>query len=190
MHCSKAGFRSNERYEREADEFASGLLMPNYLFDPALDRVGKGMSAIKSLSDICKCSLTATAIRYAQRIPEPSAIVVSSGNTIDYCFMSDELKEYPQLTWIKKRTPLPRNTQTFTFNSNTRNILECHENESDTDLNTWFRSNLEVEVFEEVVGLGSYGKTLTVLTIPDPPNLEELEYDAELEESWTPRFRR
>ena len=70
------------------------------------------------------------------------------------------------------------------------NVVACREDESDCDLNTWFQSDLEVEVFEEIVGLGSYGKTLTVLTLPDPPDLDELEEDEELEESWTPRFRR
>ena len=41
---------------------------------------------------------------------------------------------------------------------------------------------------EEIKGLGFYGKTLTVLTGMEHPDLLEDE-DAELERSWTPRFR-
>lgn len=190
MHHSRAGYRSDDRYEIEADQFASGLLMPDFLFKSALDRAGTGLSAIKSLANLCSSSLTATAINYARKTTEPAAIVVTIGSKIDYCFMSDELMEYPGLSWLKKGAHIPQNTKTLEFNAEEMNVVACREDESDCDLNTWFQSDLEVEVFEEIVGLGSYGKTLTVLTLPDPPDLGELEEDEELEESWTPRFRR
>ena len=45
-----------------------------------------------------------------------------------------------------------------------------------------------VNATEEVLGLGSYGKVLTVLTTDVLPD-EEDEED-ELERCWTPRFRR
>jgi hypothetical protein len=43
---------------------------------------------------------------------------------------------------------------------------------------------------EEVVGLGGYGRTLTVLSAQDAVDVEELQEDEELIESWKPRFRR
>ncbi|WP_419617892.1 ImmA/IrrE family metallo-endopeptidase [Thiolapillus sp.] len=92
IHNSRAGFVSDDEHESEADHFACGLLMPNYLFDPALEQAGDGLDAIKSLKECCGTSLTATAIRYAQRTPEPTAIIVSIGDKVDYCFMSDELR--------------------------------------------------------------------------------------------------
>jgi hypothetical protein len=48
-------------------------------------------------------------------------------------------------------------------------------------------------VQEEVVGLGQYGRTLTVLTCPGLSAEKESAYDdeeQELIESWTPKFRR
>jgi len=54
----------------------------------------------------------------------------------------------------------------------------------------WFGGNLEAEMFEEVIGLGSYGRTLTVLSASDLPDQEKLEEEKELMDSWTPRFRR
>ncbi|MCG7988403.1 MAG: ImmA/IrrE family metallo-endopeptidase [Candidatus Thiodiazotropha weberae] len=189
-HESRAGYVSNDKYEIEADQFASGLLMPNFLFDPALDKAGNGMEAIKSLSKLCGTSLTSTAIRYAQRTPEPAAIVVSIGDVVDYCFMSDELKEYPEITWLKKGARVPRNTKTFDFNRDDNNVRYSSESEGSVDIVSWFGGRIDGELYEEVIGLGEYGKTLTVLTGADLPDVEEIEEEHELEESWTPRFRR
>jgi hypothetical protein len=43
---------------------------------------------------------------------------------------------------------------------------------------------------EDIVGLGSYGKTLTVLHNIDMPDEEEKDEERSPEESWTPRFRK
>jgi hypothetical protein len=48
-------------------------------------------------------------------------------------------------------------------------------------------------VHEDVVGLGQYGRTLTVLTCDGLSAEKETEYDDEetkLIESWTPKFRK
>jgi glycerol-3-phosphate dehydrogenase len=47
-----------------------------------------------------------------------------------------------------------------------------------------------VELREEVVGLGNWGRTLTVLTADDLPDLDVEREDEEIVESWKPRFRR
>lgn len=190
IHESRAGFVSSDKYESEADQFACGLLMPNYLFDPALELAGDGLEAIKTLEERCGTSLTATAIRYAQRTPEPSAIVVSIGDTVDYCFMSDELKEYPGLSWIKKGSKVPRSPPTYEFNKDNDNVRLANQDAGTIDLGTWFGGDIEGELYEEIVGLGGYGKTLTILSASDLPDPEDIEEDEDLEESWTPRFKR
>ena len=43
---------------------------------------------------------------------------------------------------------------------------------------------------EEVIGLGGYGRTLTVLSAQDAVDVDELQENAEMIESWKPRFRR
>ena len=116
VHESRAGFRSSDRYEIEADHFAANLLMPESLFTKAIDRAGEGLEAIESLADLCVTSLTATAIRYVQCTSSAAAIVVSSGDGIDYCFMSDPLKEIQGLEWIRKGEGLPPGTATSKFN--------------------------------------------------------------------------
>ncbi len=190
IHESRAGFVSDDKYEAEADHFAGGLLMPNFLFDPALDRAGCGMDAVKSLCKLCETSLTATAIRYAQRTPEAAAIVVSIGDKVDYCFMSDEMKEYPGLAWLKKGTGVPRGTKTLAFNRDADNVRLAKEEADSVSLTSWFGGNTKGELYEEVIGLGGYGKTLTVLSASDLPDPGEIEEDEDLKDSWTLRFRK
>ena len=189
-HESHAGFNSDDRCELEADHFASGLLMPAYLFDKALNRSLSGYAAVESLASRCATSLTATAIRYTQRTSDVVAILISEGSTIRYCFMSDELKEIKGLSWIKRNTPLPRDTATYSFNKDSSNIKNGNYTEAPTDVSTWYGASKPFELYEEVKGLGSYNRTLTVLSADDIPDEEELDEEKELEESWTPRIRR
>ena len=59
-----------------------------------------------------------------------------------------------------------------------------------SDLQDWFGGDRSIPITEEVAGLGSYGKTLTVLTALDlEERLKEIEEEENLIESWTPKFR-
>jgi len=188
IHESKAGFLSGNKYEREADHYAAGLLMPKSLFKREIDRRKTGYDAINILANKCKTSLTATAIRYTQFTAEPMAVILSEGSKIDWCFMSDELKEIGQLDWPRKGQTLPSNTVTFQFNIKQENIDQCKKEDGNSNFIDWFGGKRDFEIEEEAVGLGNYRKTLTILTVTE--NLEEMEEQDELEESWTPRFKR
>jgi hypothetical protein len=191
VHESRAGFASGDRYEMEADHFAAGLLMPRPLFTDAMHRAGDGLAAIKTLADLCQTSLTATGIRYTQCTRDPMAVVLSTGSQINYCFMSDALKALDGLSWIRKREHLPNDTLTFTFNRDASRVRGADRAEGTSSLQDWFGGRHDIEITEEVIGLGSYEKTLTVLTVAvDLPEPEEVEEEDELVESWKPRFRR
>lgn len=188
VHESRAGFISGNKYEREADHFAAGLLMPRSLFTKEIDKRKSGFEAIDEIADTCKTSLTATAIRYTEFTSEPVAAVLSESSRIDWCFMSDELKEIGRLDWPKKGQVLPKDSVTHSFSRNQENIKNGEKENGLSSSMDWFGGERDFEIMEEVVGLGSYGKTLTVLTITE--DLEDLEEQEELEESWTPRFKR
>jgi Zn-dependent peptidase ImmA (M78 family) len=190
IHESRAQFASKDRYEMEADGFAAGLLMPCHLFIPALERAGSGLAAIETLAALCRTSLHATAIRFTQCAPDPVAIVVSMGNRIDHCFMSESLKAVEGIDWLRKHETVPHTTPTFRFNEKAENVRRCIRTEDTSNLQDWFGGRRSIEISEDIIGLGSYGKTLTVLyeiSIPDP---EDEEDEEALQESWTPRFRR
>lgn len=188
QHLSKAGFVSDSLMEKEADQFAASLLMPNYLFDPALDNVKLGLSGVKSLAGLCNTSLEATANRCIQRTSDPAAMVISSGQCIEYAFLSDGLKEYPKISWLKKGNPLPSSSMAYQM---TQKGCEWDDQaEGTSEFQDWFDGPVQGEVFEESINLGNYGKTLTIITAYDLPTVDELEEDADLLESWTPRFKR
>lgn len=187
-HESRAGFKFCNRYETEADHFAVGLLMPQLLFEQAMQTSGIGLNAIRALADRCQTSLLATAIRYTQLTCDPVAIVVSAGKQIDYCFMSDALKEVKGLGWILKGSFLPENTLTFSFNQKNEHIRSGKRETSSSSLQDWFDVTYDTELVEEIVGLGKYGRTLTVLTAQDLPEPEELEEEEQLIDSWQPNF--
>ena len=189
-HLSRAGFQSDDRYEREADHFASSLLMPTGLFSVELRRCGDGLAAIKTLSESCRTSIEATAIRYAQCARDPVAVIRSAERTIDYAFMSRALEDFPHLDWIRKGTPLAADTETFRFNANTENVRNGADHKGTSALQDWFGGPHRQTVVEEVIGLGTYGKTLTVLSGMEPPDeVEDEDDDDRLEDAWTPRFR-
>ena len=55
----------------------------------------------------------------------------------------------------------------------------------------WLGGRRSITVSEEAIGLGRYGKTLTVLSSSEIGEDESDEDDEDaLIESWTPRFRR
>jgi len=191
VHQSRAGsFSSDDRYEQEADHFAVELLMPEDLFKMALGRAGSGFAAIERLAGQCVTSLTATAIRYGKYTDDVAAVVVSEGTKVLFCVMSEELKTLAGSNRISKGDTLPPGCPTDLFNRASDRIARAERETGESPLQDWIGGNRNVDLIEDVVGLGGYGRTLTVLTAKDVVDVEELEQDEDIEESWTPRFRR
>lgn len=190
VHQSHAGFSSDNRYELEADHFAAALLMPDALFSAALSRAGEGLAAIEHLSGLCVTSLTATAIRYAKSTDEAVAVVVSRGKRVNYCFMSRALAEVASPNRIGKGEMLPPDSPTEIFNRDHARVARAERTAGTSDLQDWMGGRHSVALSEEVVGLGSYGHTLTVLTAQGAVDEEELQEEEERIDSWKPRFRR
>lgn len=190
QHSSHAGFVSDHPLELEADHFAAGLLMPRPLFQVVANSLQvEGLAAIQSMRESCRTSLTATAIQFAKYADTPVAVVLSIARQVQYCFISESLKELPGLDWPRKGSPLPA-TATLAFNLDPENVATGAQQEAVTSASEWFDSPWDIEMSEEIVGLGSYGRTLTVLSPVEAFDLEELQEEAELHESWTPKFRK
>lgn len=185
VHESHAGFASGDQVELEADHIAAGLLMPSHLFKAAAGRYSDGFEAIEKLAELCKTSLTASAIRYAELTDAAIAIVMSSDSTVDYCFASQAMRRANGYRHLKKGTVLPKDSLTRAFNQDLSNIEAGKRDTDDTDVMDWFHTDAEIDATEEVVGLGEYGRTLTILTADIPDDDDE---DGDRE--WAPpRFR-
>lgn len=194
IHISRAGFVTNDIYELEADHFAAGLLMPEAAFKKEMDRHDPGLDAIEQVSDHCLTSLTATAIRFAELSDMAVAVIVSTCGIIDYSFLSDPMKALPKLDWLRKGTKLPAGTATARLAASTAQVRSGARVADAVDVRDWLGGTTKAEVSEESVGLGAYGKVLTVLVSPSIGQEEDPEEDEESDddviERWTPRFRR
>jgi hypothetical protein len=80
------------------------------------------------------------------------------------------------------------------MNADPERVLRAERVDSEIDVTDWLGGTRSVVVTEEVVGLGRYGKTLTVLSSQtigqEDDEHEDDDQDEGLIESWTPRFRR
>lgn len=190
FHVSRAGFtQGSSSIELEADHFAAGLLMPSKLVRDVLAREGVGLSSINALALDAEASLTSAAIRTAECASYPVAIVVSGGPTVRYGFMSDSFKSLGRLKLPRKGDALPESA-TRNFNADAANVRSGRSSCAETNLSAWFDGSADISLDEEIVGLGSYGLTLTVFSsekMPDDP-YEDDDEDEKLIESWTPKF--
>jgi Zn-dependent peptidase ImmA (M78 family) len=184
VHESQAGFGSREQIELEADHFAAGLLMPAELFKQEAGRHSDGLVAIEKVAERCQTSITSSAIRYAELTDVAVAIIISTGSSVDYCFASRSLRGIRGYRHPLKGSVLPRDSLTRDFNQTASNIAEAKRSEDDADLIAWFHADDEIDASEEVIGLGDYGKTLTIITADLP------EDDDDDESTFAPpRFR-
>lgn len=164
-HLSRAGFGSGQQIELEADHFAAGLLMPTHLFKAQANKYSDGLSAIEKLAIDCGTSLTASAIRYAELTDAAIAVVLSTGAVINYCFASKSLRGVSGFKHPTKDSLLPKDSLTKIFNQTANNITSAEKDDDAADTMSWFKTDDEFEAYEEVIGLGNYGKTLTVITV-------------------------
>jgi Zn-dependent peptidase ImmA (M78 family) len=193
-HQSRAGFGSRDPYEQEADFFAAALLMPTRLLRPVMNRSGDGMAAVQATATTCVTSLTASAVRYAQVGRNAVAVVLSTEGVIDFCMFSEAMKE-AKVRWLKPGTPVPGGTVTEEFGRDKANIAQGRSASGEIGLGDWFESPKSHKVSEEVVGLGSYGKALTIVRsarlTDQAEGLDDDEDDDEaVEERWAIKFHK
>jgi Zn-dependent peptidase ImmA (M78 family) len=192
QHFSRAGFSEGAlSIELEADHFAAGLLMPSFLVRRLIAESEVGVAGIRDLAETAEVSLTAAAIRVAQCARFPICIVVSEGNAVRYAFPSEGFKGLGKNIFLRKGTSLPINSTTACFNAISDNITTGRQAIGETHLQDWFATDRNRLLDEQVVGLGAYGLTLTVLSsgaLAAHPGQDDDDDLAALEESWTPKF--
>lgn len=193
IHQSRAQSFTGNPFEMEADYFAAALLMPKSLFIQSAkkhEKQAEGLDVVIGIASDCGTSLTSTAIRYTELTDLPVAIIVSSQSRVEYCFMSETMRSLPGLEWPKKKSALPYGTRTLELNLDREGILNNSRLNSTTCLSEWLGTSFEIEAEEDVMGLGDYGKTLTMLVAMDSVDPEELAEEQDMIQSWRPKFRR
>lgn len=192
-HVSRAGFVTADPYEMEADLFASALLLPDKLFTLELKRASEGLDGIAEVADLAQTSLTATAIAFVQHTRDAAAVVQSLDGVVEFCTFSDAMKD-AGVRWLRKGNLVPAGTVTDGLARDRTAVRGGVRRSGPTRLATWFDNGDVGESREEAVGLGPFGRVLTLIT-SDRISLTADGYDdepdeSELIESWTPRFKR
>ena len=172
IHQSSAGFHSANPYEQEADYFASGLLMPHFLITPIIKNMDPGFLSIEKIAELCKTSLTSSAIRYTQLSKDAIAIIVSTKERVNFCFLSQAVSMLPNILWPRKHSPVPLDSLAMHFNKDSDFIKKGGYEKDEIDIREWLGGSKSLQVQEEVKGLGSYEKILTVLSSEE--DIEEI----------------
>lgn len=190
-HFSKAGFsEGSNSIELEADHFAAGLLMPDALVKSHLADAQIGMEGLRSLADLARVSVTAAAISAAGCAPYPLCVIVSEGARVAYAFPSGSFKDLGDRIYLRKNDLLPPSL-TADFNRDAANVAGGRRVTGACRLADWFDGARKLPMDEEVLGLGRYGLTLTVLSseaLADGDDDDGAESDETMIDRWTPRF--
>jgi Zn-dependent peptidase ImmA (M78 family) len=165
--------------EREADYFASELLMPDLIVRPFLK--GRSLLAqVKRVAERCETSLSSAAITVARLTGERIAVLVSVGAVLEWPAFSEALRSY---AWA--RTPMkgdwaPPRSATKRLAQDAVAVRRAEATEGEGLLCEWFPGAPDyVHVEEEAIGLGAYGRVLTFLRPVRLPDVDE-----EQERSW------
>jgi hypothetical protein len=168
-HGSHAGFVSDKRTEREADQFSASLLMPRRRFIERVKLHSRGVCTLRDLvnlaDNVFKTSITSTAIRYAQLNFEPCCVVLSNEDGVLYSIRSEDLKRQG-LGWIERGSAVPSTSVTGKFHAATA-AGNPGRAEGSVTADVWFDGRQPRRLWEEVKPLGRTGLTFTYLVLDE-----------------------
>lgn len=191
-HVSRAGQGSPDPFEQEADAFAASLLMPSRLFEARLRTDEPSLDLVLRLAGEFDTSLVSTAIRLAERSRRPVAVLTSASGVLEVCAVSDAMKVHARRGWLRRGDRVPLGSRTSKLAREVPRVSRSDREVGVADIADWYDCGMPVPGREEVIGLGRYGRVLTVLTCDTVQDNEDVDTceEADLLERWTPRFHR
>lgn len=163
--------------EVEADAFASELLMPDPFVRAAIPALPTGIPAIQRLATSFVVSLRAAGIRYVDFAAVPTMVLLSHNGAIEWTAISPSLwsHRWARRTW--KGEWAPRGSGTRRLAASRARLLNGEEDGSALLLCEWLEgAPVDVEASEEAIGLGKYGRILTVISaseLREPEDYDE-----------------
>jgi hypothetical protein len=163
VHNSTEDFRSSRQIEREADRFASALLIPGALLKEKMGR--RRFLSLKEISEVageCRTSLQAAAFRYTQFTGEPYVAIISENQRVLYYFTSEEANALG-FGGLGIKTVPAGSPAVHAMQDETGTL---HEGETNTE--AWFSERSQrADLWEESVNLGYDQRVLTLLSWPN-----------------------
>lgn len=148
--------------EREANDFASELLMPTEAFTEACKRQKFGSTLIRSLAEKFNTSLTSTVYRYIDLGPHPVCVFYSKDGIVHYWKKSTSFSY-----WLKDRNRLgvPGDSVAYEFYSKNK-IYSIHDSDQEIYKSTWCElgaSENDSQMFEYCIVTPQYNTVLSVI---------------------------
>lgn len=182
----REGRRDNDhrRQEAEANRFAAGLLMPKPWFTRDMNKLGDAdVMHVQTLAKRYQTSLEATINRYIELTDDICAYVFSKDGVIRYIRRTDS---FPRLT-VKPKDQLPKECASIAAPSEPLRVATpWRELDGSIWLETIWGTKAPTLLEQSVRQKDGYQITLLFIARPEHDGDEE----EELEDKWTPRFRR
>lgn len=169
MHNSVADYRSSDKREAEADEFAANLLMPKELFTSEVSRFRQRVCTLSEICQLAECklgtSVTSTARRYCECDIEACSIVLSERGVVKWAMHSSDMKG-KNMGYIPFRQPVPRTSKTAELLKLVGEKPIEGTIDGSVEAKVWFERPFPQSIWEDAMLLGGTGFALTMLT-PD-----------------------
>lgn len=177
-HGSRSEFANNTLVEREADSFASGLLMPRLLMDGEVNQCELSLDRIEELARTFQTSLVSTALRAVALSDYPCAVVGIRNGAVAWVSRSEALiknRFYPPRRGYFTSPVAIQQWQAFSMG-----VMERHK--APVYAHHWFETYESAElatisVTEHYLPVGSMSTLVVLLTIPEDELARITDYD-------------
>ena len=165
-HGSHSDFVSSKLMEREADAFASCLLMPEKPFTAEVAKRSGRVCSLQELAALAETtfgtSVTSTALRYATLCYEACAVVLSRKDQVLYSVASEDMR-LRGLGWIPAETRVPPTTASARVGTEGA----ADHAEAEVDAEVWLGKRRGTALWEDALRLGRTGLVLSLLAALD-----------------------
>lgn len=152
-------YSESKKHERDANLFASELLLPSKHFAMDVNRSSLTLKTIINLSQKYETSLTATALKYIRNTDESGALICSQNNLISWSIKASPF-EYDLLSGALSKNSYASDF----FLKNRRLTAEPHEVRCDAWISTPIFDE-GIKVIEETISMPKLNQTLTLIRI-------------------------
>lgn len=169
-HGSLCEFESHNRVEREADCFASGLLMPKRLLGPRVNcELDATVEAIKLAATDFDVSLTGMMVRWTQVSHFPCATLCIRGGLIQWGFVSEAFRGAG--FWRARRNQKPTSRQGGAFLTAHSNLMRYAESVGRGFSTDWIESDGNRVPVDEFYVVIPYSQCVLVFLTADEDDL-------------------
>ncbi len=156
-------YSPNKLAEKQANEFASELLLPSSFFEKDLAKYSLSLSSFNDIALKYNASLTATAAKFVKRTRDIAAIIWVQDGQIKWAFRS------PSFRWILRTGPVHANTYAIDFFIQK---IELDGKANEVLFDAWVTEKTPFETFkEETISMPYLNATLSLIY----PNVKEYE---------------